>query len=40
MAILVNGKPGVENKKLLDFPVVVSSTGVVQHDAVVMLFKD
>ncbi|KZR95764.1 Uncharacterized protein APZ42_010282, partial [Daphnia magna] len=40
VAILVSGKPELENPKLLGIPVIASSTGTAQHDAVMSLLAD
>ncbi len=40
VAILVSGKPELENPKLLGIPVISSSTGTAQHDAVMSLLAN
>ncbi|KZR97240.1 Uncharacterized protein APZ42_007999, partial [Daphnia magna] len=40
VAILVSGKPELENPNLLGIPVIASSTGTAQHDAVMSLLAD
>lgn len=40
VAILISGKPDLENPKLLGIPVIANSTGEVQHNAVIDLLRE
>jgi hypothetical protein len=40
VAILISGKPDLENPKLLGIPVIANSTGEAQHNAVIDLLRE
>ena len=40
LVILLSGKPHIEKDKLLGVPVILSSTGVLQCEAIIQVLKD